>query len=83
MKLKCLLTCVVLGVAAIGGGPASANTCQAGGMTCPTGMPLDGYCECTSHGVTKDGTVVRVSRPSPRHTPDCRATPQAPGCPHP
>ncbi len=85
MRLTSVLTCALLAATALAGGQASANTCQAEGITCPTSMPIDGYCECKAHGVTKDGTVVRASQPRPsRHVPgpDCHATPQAPGCPH-
>lgn len=66
---------------------AAQNRCQANGTTCPTGMPLDGYCECVVHGVAKSGTVVPASTPHAydrvdhRH-PDCHAMPDAPGCAH-
>ncbi len=82
-----LTICTLLAAAAMAAGPAFANTCQTdGGLTCPTGMPIEGYCECTSHGVTQGGTVVQAAVPRQSRRmppPDCRATPQAPGCPHP
>jgi hypothetical protein len=54
---------VTVWLALLGGGAASAaNLCQAGKLTCATTMPVGGYCECTSHGATQDGTV--VSRPA-------------------
>lgn len=86
MRTSAFFACLVA-IATIAGGPALANTCQADdGTTCATGMPIDGYCQCHVHGMTKDGTVIpaaqqRSSRPVSR--PDCRVTPQAPGCPHP
>lgn len=82
MGLTRLLAGALLVSAAFVSAPVSANTCQADGMTCPTGMPVEGYCECTAHGVTKSGTVIGVSGRAPRQAPrtDCRATPDAPGC---
>ncbi len=67
---------------ALSGGQALANVCQTDNLMCPTSMPVDGYCQCTAHGVTEDGTVVP---PSPRvhfnATPGgCGADPRAPGC---
>lgn len=75
---------VALAVAsAIGPGAALANVCQADNLICPTTMPIGGYCECTSHGVTKDGTVVE-SRHHHAHinatASGCGANPNAPGC---
>jgi len=74
--------CAVLAVAALAAGPASANTCQTDKLTCATTMPVDGYCECTSHGMTQDGTVVSTParRPANATAGGCGAHPQAPGC---
>ncbi len=84
MRLTGFLTLALLATP-FAGGPALANMCQAdGGLTCATGMPIDGYCECTSHGVTRGGTVVASMphRVRPVSKPNCTANPQAPGCPH-
>ena len=79
-------TCMLLATVALTGGPAFANICQTARFTCPTTMPIDGYCECTAHGVTEDGTVVASAK---SHRSDhrasataggCGANPQAPGC---
>ena len=80
--LGCLAAALTLGVV-LGGAPALANMCRAENLTCPTTMPVDGYCECTSHGVTKDGTVVAAP---PRHAHinatagGCGVNPNSPGC---
>lgn len=69
--------------AAFGSSGAYANTCQAGKLSCPTTMPAGGYCECTAHGTTQDGTV--ISKPA-QHRADnataggCGAHPAAAGC---
>lgn len=74
----------LLAAAAIGGGPAFAATCKTDAMTCATGMPIDGYCECTAHGTTESGTV--VANAPPRHmmkgakAAGCGAHPNDPGC---
>jgi hypothetical protein len=67
---------------ALAGGPARANTCQADKLTCPTAMPVGGYCECTARGTTQGGTV---TAPAPHEhynatTGGCGANPGAPGC---
>lgn len=62
---------------------ARANVCRADNMSCPTTMPVGGYCECTAHGVTKDGTVA-ASTDHHGHinamAGGCGAHPNAPGC---
>jgi hypothetical protein len=68
---------------ALNNGAALANTCQAENLTCPTTMPVGGYCECTSRGATQGGTV--VERPAPRTRQNstaggCGAHPNEPGC---
>jgi hypothetical protein len=63
---------------------AAANICQADKLTCPTTMPVGGYCECKSHGAVQSGTVAPPHAP---HAPvnaaagGCNLHPNAPGCP--
>jgi hypothetical protein len=83
MRANGYVALALLAAAAIPGAPASANTCQAGRMTCPTSMPIDGYCECTAHGTTEGGTVVArpVSRrPANATSGGCGVHPDAAGC---
>jgi hypothetical protein len=84
MRLTGYLSCALLAAAALGGGAASAaNICQAGRLTCATTMPIGGYCECTAHGNTQDGTVVSKAAPRERVNSTaggCGAHPEAPGC---
>lgn len=83
--MKCLgyLTAALTIAVALSGGQALANMCQAEDLLCPTTMPVDGYCQCTAHGVTKDGDV--VAKP-PAHARinaragGCGAQPHAAGC---
>jgi len=66
-----------------GGSAVAANICRAEKMTCATNMPVDGYCECTAHGVTQGGTVVsgsRRTRPLNATAGGCGDHPGAPGC---
>jgi hypothetical protein len=77
------LTAALLTAATLVSGPVFANTCQTERLTCPTTMPIGGYCECTARGNTEGGTV--VSKPESRRptnaTPGgCGAHPEAPGC---
>jgi hypothetical protein len=77
------LTLALMAAGTIVSGPAFANTCQAGRMTCPTTMPVGGYCECTAHGTTEGGTVVskpESPRPANARPGGCGAHPDAPGC---
>jgi len=84
MRFTGYLACTLLAVAAFGGGTASAvNICRAGRMTCATTMPIDGYCECTSHGATISGTVVPTTashQPVNATAGGCGAHPAGPGC---
>ena len=57
MKPLGYLAAALITAIALAGGHALANTCQADRLTCPTAMPVGGYCECTSHGTTQGGTV--------------------------
>ncbi len=63
-------------------GPALANMCVAENLSCPTKMPVGGFCECTAHGQTKDGTVVQKSpvRKANATAGGCGAQPNSPGC---
>jgi hypothetical protein len=61
----------------------AANICQAEKLTCATNMPVGGFCECTSHGTTQDGTVVKKPEPHRKVNATaggCGAQPGAPGC---
>ena len=77
------LALAILAAASFAGGPARANTCRAGALTCATAMPVDGYCECTSRGNTESGTVVpggMSRRPTNATAGGGGARPNAPGC---
>jgi len=66
-----------------GGAAFAANTCVAENLTCATTMPIDGYCECTSRGQTKGGTVVAKAPRGRQHNSTaggCGAHPNDPGC---
>lgn len=83
--MQCIryLTSALLTAAALTGGPALAKVCQTERFTCATTMPVEGYCECTSRGVTEGGTV--VSKPESRRPLNstaggCGEHPNAPGC---
>ncbi len=83
MRLTGVLSAALMAVGLLAGGPVLANTCQAGKMMCPTGMPEGGYCECTSHGNTEGGTVIGKApprRPMKATAGGCGAHPDAPGC---
>lgn len=83
MRLTGYLSCALLAVAALGGPASAANICQAEKMTCATTMPVGGYCECTAHGNSQDGTVVSKATPSHKVNSTaggCGANPSAPGC---
>ena len=83
MRATGYLTLAVLAAATIVSAPAFAATCQTDHYTCATGMPIDGYCECTQHGNTEGGTV--VARPTSHRRDNstaagCGAHPNDPGC---
>jgi len=66
-----------------GGHALAANFCQTDHMTCATTMPVDGYCECRSHGTTEGGNVVPARPPHSNINATaggCGASPNAPGC---
>jgi hypothetical protein len=82
MKSLSYFAAVLITAMALGGGQALANTCRADTLTCPTAMPVGGYCECTSHGTTQSGTVAPpASREHYNATAGgCGVNPAAPGC---
>ncbi len=84
MRLSHPVCAVLLGATLLAGGAASAaNICQAGKLTCATTMPVGGFCECTAHGTTEDGTVVAKKAPQRKVNATaggCGAHPDAPGC---
>lgn len=83
MRAFFCLTFALTAAVALAGGPAHAATCQAEGLTCPTTMPVGGYCECTSRGKTQGGTVVEKAASPKRSNATaggCGANPNAPGC---
>ena len=74
---------LLLALGMAGGAPARANTCQTEHVTCPTTMPVDGYCECHVRGATEGGTVVAKAQPRQAmkaQSGGCGAEPDAPGC---
>ncbi|HKM61537.1 MAG TPA: hypothetical protein VJY39_03515 [Acidisphaera sp.] len=56
MRLKVLsFALLAAGLAA----PADASMCRIdSGATCPSAMPVGGYCECSVHGHNIGGTIV-------------------------
>jgi hypothetical protein len=83
MRVPLYLSAALLAVGAFGGPASAANMCRAERLTCPTTMPVGGYCECTAHGTTEGGTV--ESKLAPRAPVNataggCGAHPGAPGC---
>jgi hypothetical protein len=82
MKSSGYLAAALISAMALAGGQALANTCRTDKLTCPTHMPTDGYCECTSHGTTEGGTV---TTPAPNEhynstAGGCGVNPGVPGC---
>ena len=81
---KPTLAAFLLAASLVPAAPALAvNSCHAQTLSCPTTMPVGGYCECTAHGVTQSGTV--TPRPTPGRKTNataggCGAHPGAPGC---
>lgn len=64
--------------------PAFAiNACETQTLSCPTTMPVGGYCECTSRGRTEDGTVANRPPQGRRYNSTaggCGTQPNGPGC---
>lgn len=83
MRRVAYLAFAIIASTALCQGAALANICRAEKLTCVTTMPVGGYCECTSHGTTEDGTVVsgpQSHRPVNSTSAGCGAQPNAPGC---
>jgi hypothetical protein len=83
MRFTLFLGGALLAAAAVAGPASAANMCQAEKLSCPTTMPVGGYCECTAHGATQDGTVVaKLTKRAPVNATagGCGAHPGAPGC---
>jgi hypothetical protein len=83
MRHRLFFSASLLAAATLLGAAGPVNICQAGKLTCATTMPVGGYCECTSHGSTQDGTV--VPKPAPHEKVNataggCGVKPDAPGC---
>jgi hypothetical protein len=83
MRIVASLSFALLTVTAVAAPALAGNICQAGKLTCPTTMPVGGFCECTSHGATQDGTVVKKAAPSRKVNATgagCPAQGGTPGC---
>ena len=83
MRFTLYLGGALLAATAFTGAASAANMCQAEKLSCPTTMPVGGYCECTSHGATDGGTVVaKLAKHAPVNATagGCGAHPGAPGC---
>jgi hypothetical protein len=79
--LNCLAAALMIAMA-LAGQALAANTCQTDKQSCPTSMPVGGYCECSSHGTAEGGEVV-PPRPHEHYnasTGGCGVNPSAPGC---
>jgi len=83
MRSPSKLAAALIAATTLVGSNALANTCRTEKLTCPTSMPVDGFCECTSHGTAEGGTVT-ASAPRQEHynatTGGCGTNPHAPGC---
>ena len=82
MRYVSYLSVVAVAVA-LGGTASAANICQAGKLASATTMPVGGFCECTGHGTTEEGTVVKKLPPHTKVNSTaggCGAHPDAPGC---
>lgn len=83
MRFARYLSCALLATSFGSGAAFAANICQAEKLACATTMPIGGYCQCVSHGVTQDGTV--MAKPAPGQPVNstaggCGTQPNAPGC---
>ncbi len=82
MRLSHILSFAVAMAPALAGN-AWANACETPKLVCSTTMPVGGFCECSAHGTTEDGTVV-AKRPAHRKavgTPvGCGTQANQPGC---
>ena len=84
MQFRGILTAALLATGMLASVPASAaNVCRAEKLSCPTTMPVGGFCQCTARGATQDGTVMTAAearRPLNASGGGCGADPKAPGC---
>jgi hypothetical protein len=82
MRSRCYLL-LALAPLAFAAAPAMARVCVAGKLICATTMPVGGFCECSAHGESKDGTVFEKAPPGAKINATaggCGAHPNAPGC---
>ena len=84
MRLTAALTALLVVAAPLGASQAApANICQAKTLSCPTKMPVGGFCECTAKGQSEDGTVIAKPAPGKKVNSTaggCGSNPGAPGC---
>ena len=82
MRVTSFLPAALALAGLLSAGPALANVCVAENLSCPTKMPVGGFCECTAHGQTKDGTVAAKApdRKTNATAGGCNAQPNSPGC---
>ncbi len=82
MRLPPVLRLTVVLVPVLASNAAWGNACQTPKLVCSTTMPVGGFCECSAHGTTEDGTV--VTKPAPRHKSaapvGCGTQAHQPGC---
>jgi hypothetical protein len=74
---------VAAGTLVQGGTAQATNICQADTLSCPTTMPIGGYCECHAKGNTQGGTVVSKGTKHAKTNSTaagCGDHPNAPGC---
>lgn len=79
-----VLSLALAAAAALSGGSALANVCQAdNNLWCATAMPVGGYCECSAHGQTAGGSVIAKAPAQTKINSTaggCGSNPNAPGC---
>ena len=83
MRFCSIFAAALMTAMVLAGGQVRANTCRTDNLTCPTSMPVDGYCECRIHGTTEGGTVVAAPAPHQHYNAapgGCGVNPSAPGC---
>ena len=74
---------IMLAALSFVGSAHAANMCSAPPLSCATTMPIGGYCECTSRGMTQDGTVIEKPVRGKRVNSTaggCGSQPNAAGC---
>jgi hypothetical protein len=82
MKPLGYFAAVLIAATVLAGGQAHANTCRTDKLSCPTSMPVGGYCECTSRGTTEGGEVTAPAAHEHYNstTGGCGVNPGATGC---